>query len=225
LDQITGEKPVSDRAAIFGRIRAALEPIKERTPLPDFEAASVIAESRVADGAGWVDFQRNFEAVNGTFLRTIDDLIRCLRNEKATRGYFDPALPAHLRTRLQDEFELVSEIDRNAIDDIPFGISAAKAVIAETGTLILEDRLIADRLGALSPWAHVAVVPPSQVYPTVIGAVQDLGDDPNIIWVTGPSKTADVEGILIEGVHGPGLQAVLVGEEPVEPPQAARPVA
>ena len=36
--------------------------------------------------------------------------------------------------------------------------------------------------------------------------------DPNIIWVTGPSKTADVEGILIEGVHGPGIQiALLVG--------------
>jgi L-lactate dehydrogenase complex protein LldG len=35
-------------------------------------------------------------------------------------------------------------------------------------------------------------------------------EDPNVIWVTGPSKTADVEGILIEGVHGPGEQAVLL---------------
>jgi len=36
--------------------------------------------------------------------------------------------------------------------------------------------------------------------------VTSLGTDPNVIWVTGPSKTADVEGILIEGVHGPGEQ-------------------
>ena len=41
-------------------------------------------------------------------------------------------------------------------------------------------------------------------------AVAALGDDPNIIWCTGPSKTADVEGILIEGVHGPGVQIALV---------------
>jgi L-lactate utilization protein LutC len=33
---------------------------------------------------------------------------------------------------------------------------------------------------------------------------------PNIIWCTGPSKTADVEGILIEGVHGPGEQIALL---------------
>ena len=37
-----------------------------------------------------------------------------------------------------------------------------------------------------------------------------LGDDPNTIWVTGPSKTADVEGILIQGVHGPGIQIALI---------------
>jgi L-lactate dehydrogenase complex protein LldG len=37
-----------------------------------------------------------------------------------------------------------------------------------------------------------------------------LGSDPNIIWCTGPSKTADVEGILIEGVHGPGVQIALL---------------
>ena len=41
-------------------------------------------------------------------------------------------------------------------------------------------------------------------------AVAALGNDRNVIWCTGPSKTADVEGILIEGVHGPGAQITLV---------------
>ena len=43
-----------------------------------------------------------------------------------------------------------------------------------------------------------------------IGDVAIYQPDPNIIWVTGPSKTADVEGILIEGVHGPGIQIALL---------------
>ena len=41
-------------------------------------------------------------------------------------------------------------------------------------------------------------------------AIAAFGDSPNIIWCTGPSKTADVEGILIEGVHGPGEQIALL---------------
>ena len=39
--------------------------------------------------------------------------------------------------------------------------------------------------------------------------VAALGPSRNILWATGPSKTADVEGILIEGVHGPGEQVAL----------------
>ena len=51
-----------------------------------------------------------------------------------------------------------------------------------------------------------------QIFRDIPSALAALPADPNVIWVTGPSKTADVEGILIEGVHGPGRQiALLVG--------------
>ncbi len=57
---------------------------------------------------------------------------------------------------------------------------------------------------------HVAVLDKTGIHRTIADALTAMGDTPNIIWVTGPSKTADVEGILIEGVHGPGEQIVLV---------------
>jgi len=57
---------------------------------------------------------------------------------------------------------------------------------------------------------HIAVVERTTIFADIPHAVAGLGSDPNIVWITGPSKTADVEGILIEGVHGPGQQIALV---------------
>jgi L-lactate dehydrogenase complex protein LldG len=76
----------------------------------------------------------------------------------------------------------------------------------------LDDERTSRRLAALSPWVHVAVFQRSEIQRTIPDALITLGNCPNIIWATGPSKTADVEGILIEGVHGPGEQiAFLLG--------------
>ena len=66
------------------------------------------------------------------------------------------------------------------------------------------------RLAALAPWHHIALVSRAEIHRTIADALAAMPDDPNLIWVTGPSKTADVEGILIQGVHGPGAQACLI---------------
>ncbi|MEQ1843619.1 MAG: LUD domain-containing protein, partial [Verrucomicrobiales bacterium] len=63
-----------------------------------------------------------------------------------------------------------------------------------------------DRLAALTPWVHVAVLDPRTIAPSIPAAIGQFGESVNLLWVTGPSRTADVEGILIEGVHGPGVQ-------------------
>jgi L-lactate dehydrogenase complex protein LldG len=67
-----------------------------------------------------------------------------------------------------------------------------------------------DRLAALSPWLHVAVLSEAEIIRSIPEAIARFDKAPNIIWITGPSKTADVEGILIQGVHGPGEQVALL---------------
>ena len=56
----------------------------------------------------------------------------------------------------------------------------------------------------------VRVLAPDRIHAHLGDAVAALGDDHYVIFCTGPSKTADVEGILIEGVHGPGEQVALI---------------
>ena len=100
--------------------------------------------------------------------------------------------------------------DRARYDDYQFGITRATGAIAESGSLIIDDLNTSHRLAALSPWVHVGVLRISEIHRSIPEAIAALGESPNVIWCTGPSKTADVEGILIEGVHGPGEQIALL---------------
>jgi L-lactate dehydrogenase complex protein LldG len=76
--------------------------------------------------------------------------------------------------------------------------------------VILGDATTSRRLSTIAPWVHVAVLRRADIRRTIAEAIGGLGDDPYVVWCTGPSKTADVEGILISGVHGPGEQVVLL---------------
>lgn len=204
---------MNDRERIFSAIREALAPIEEPAARPDLDPAQWRSEKKLSGGGTWDDFTRNFEAVNGKVLTSFDALAELLGNENATEGYADPALRPLFPEAFSKRLTLHDRIDRSAIDRYAFGITKAHAAIAETGTLMLRDTETPDRLGALAPWVHIAVVDRNTLFDTVAAAIADLGDDPNTIWVTGPSKTADVEGILIEGVHGPGVQVCLLPDE------------
>jgi L-lactate dehydrogenase complex protein LldG len=96
------------------------------------------------------------------------------------------------------------------------GLTAAQWAIAETGTLVLESTDERHRLASLLPELHVALVPCSRLLPTLGDAFARLhtpGGDPNartLTFVTGPSRTADIELELVVGVHGPKHLHVLL---------------
>ena len=200
----------SDRETILSRVKAALAPIPQRAALPNWESELVIM--RQARGAvdAWTLFAERMKGVNGTPLTNVADLVALLEKNNWTHGYCDPALWPQLSSSFPTTIKVETTFDRSRVDDYQFGITRAAGAIAETGTVILTEAATSRRLAALTPWVHVAVLARENIYIDVPQAVAALPKDANIIWCTGPSKTADVEGILIEGVHGPGIQVALL---------------
>jgi L-lactate dehydrogenase complex protein LldG len=198
-----------DRELTFERIRRALSGRGERAARPNYADELTVAERVLAQKSLMEAFAERLTRVRGLLFSDPSALGRWLFERGATRGYVDPALLGLLAPSFSQQFRLETELDRLRIDDYDFGITRAVGAIAETGTVVLNDQTTSRRLGALAPWIHIAVVEESTLFRDVAQAIRALGDDPNVIWCTGPSKTADVEGILIEGVHGPGEQGVL----------------
>ena len=204
------------RAGIFARVRDALAHLPEKHALPEY-ASDVVLSRGAGDvrtpAAAVTRLRERMEAVRGRVFTDGRSLGAWLVERGAMRGYCDPALLDVVTGALggfADRIALETALDRARIDDYQFGITRAAGAIAETGSLILDDTTTSRRLAALAPWIHVAVLAPAQIYPHIPAALAALNRDPYIIFCTGPSKTADVEGILIEGVHGPGEQAALI---------------
>ena len=202
---------MDSRASIFAKIESANSALKEKAAYPDYDLTLMHSAPRLAGSDLWEIFTRNFSAVNGKPMTSISQLVDFLKANHQLHGYCDPALYDAIGSQLAAAgFTVETEYDRARYDDYQFGITRATGAIAETGSVILDDDRTSHRLAALSPWVHVAVVERHEIHRTMPDAIAAFGNSPNIIWCTGPSKTADVEGILIEGVHGPGEQIALL---------------
>lgn len=100
------------------------------------------------------------------------------------------------------------------------GITMAQAAIAETGTLVLESSCERHRLVSLVPPIHIAIVNAEDLCPTLNEALKRVRGQtatemsPAITFITGPSRTADIELTLTIGVHGPKELYVIVNEGP-----------
>ena len=197
------------REQILSRVKSALAPLPKRAAYPEY-ASDVAAMKTLLDGKEKAEvFSQRIKLVNGLALSSPTDLAAWLKERGHLRGYCDPQVWPALTPHFAG-IEVETAFDRTRVDDYAFGITRAAGAIAETGTVILNDAGTARRLGALAPWVHIAVVPREKIFSFIAEAAAALGSDPNVIWCTGPSKTADVEGILIEGVHGPGAQIALL---------------
>ena len=203
---------MNTRETLLQRVRTATEALPNRTPLPPAEAVAALG-SRLIPTAEMQEavveaFCARWREASGVLLRSVAELEAFLQAEGAAVGYADPAALALLGVESLPGAATVYE--RAQVDTLQFGVTVAFGGIAESGTVMLTDRGTSNRLAALAPWVHIAIVRKDRIHRSLTDAIASFDDDPSIVFVTGPSKTADIEGILIEGVHGPGRQAALL---------------
>ena len=116
---------------------------------------------------------------------------------------------AGVRSGITDREEL-----RELCATVDVGITSVDYALADTGTLVILASPQEARMISLLPPAHIAVVPRARIL-TGLDELFSLLPNPaestsSMVLITGPSRTADIEQILVRGVHGPGLLSVVV---------------
>ncbi len=221
-----------DRAQVLAAIRASLPhahlPMARATLPPR-------RKSGQGDPAQLVnDFVRELEAVGGVGHIARDDeaaieIVMELLNESEGRELLawddadlgvrglGEALRAGGYTRLMIDLPHEPEARRAHLLELErasAGITGASAGLADTGSLALVTSASRPRLASLLPPTHIALVHTSQLYPDMssfLNARADLFHDAsNLVLVTGPSRTADIELTLTRGVHGPKFLHVIL---------------
>jgi len=110
---------------------------------------------------------------------------------------------------------------RVAVDADQVGISGCFCAIAETGTLLLLSGPDTPASVSLLPETHIAVVPVARIVATMEDAFALLrAERPGILpravnFISGPSRTGDIEQTIVLGAHGPcRVHLILSGDQP-----------
>jgi len=100
------------------------------------------------------------------------------------------------------------------------GFTVARSGIAATGTLVLAPDAGTPRTVSLVPPLHVALVYASTLHADLHAAMHSegwsTGMPTNLVLVSGPSKTSDIQQTLAYGAHGPAVLWVVIVDDGME---------
>ena len=223
----TGQSAVHARNGMLARIRehlAASPPVAggHHKPLAHTQAGQIkepAADIRLIDL-----FREALEAVNGncTIVRDEAAAAVSLRQVIELHGLrrvaiSDSPLVERLTRPVEGSVELLRDAEPALLFDCDAGITSAQWAIAETGTLVLESKSERHRLVSLVPPVHIALVAADRIRRTmgeVLHAVSNSGElSRTVTFITGPSRTSDIELTLAIGVHGPAKLHVILIED------------
>jgi len=202
------------RSAILSRLRAA-ESHGLMPPIRDVAVQSAAPRTVDESLARFLDELRALGVT--TYVEPTADAVRArvlsIVGSRAALAWDDRCLPYDVGRALTSAARGDSPRAMQAAAAI--GVTGCAAAIAETGTLALMTGEGKPRSASLLPPVHLAVVQRADL---VWGATEffermghEVASSACCTFVTGPSRTADIELTLTIGVHGPGEVLVVVG--------------
>ena len=201
------------------------EPAREEAPAPrapaSLEDALEDATERIAR------FREELELIGASSTlvygehEALTALVGIVRRIGAKRvAVSDDPLAVDLARRIEGIEVAGPDGDRELLFEAELGLTSARWGIADTATLVLESAAEKNRLVSLVPPVHVALLDTARLLPNLGELLAVLeGDDPRsmsraITFITGPSRTADIELTMVVGVHGPReLHVILLRRE------------
>ena len=111
-----------------------------------------------------------------------------------------------------------TDFDKNTLESCDAGITSCESLVAQTGSILVSSATSGGRALSILPHVHVVVATIDQIVATLADALHAAtahreGHLPSMLsFITGPSRTGDIERILVLGAHGPKeLILILVG--------------
>jgi L-lactate dehydrogenase complex protein LldG len=194
------------------------------TPFPEVDHATLLNSFvREAQAAGSEIYQ---PATHADVLEILTDLVKQAGQQAIT--WADEDLP------IKDIRELlfragvtrhVPDLARDPLlrcqqwhnlDNVRVGITGTLGGLADTGSIIVASGRHRSRAASLLPETHIALLSADRLYPTMQAffarhSAQELTEQAsNLVFITGPSRTADIEMIITRGVHGPKRLCVVL---------------
>jgi|ERR1051325_311420 L-lactate dehydrogenase complex protein LldG len=212
------------RSRILDRVKAAMKQQAPRMelhgePKPWFSEVPRDAETMIGR------FQQELEMLKGEFLRAANA-------EDASRKLRDFFAGNHIKRIAASDEPLLRQLllgtDARwigpqseagaSLEGFDIGITRADALAAGTGTILLTSRSGSGRALSVLPPIHLVVAKKEELVADLAEGIQTWQGKyganwpSNVYLITGPSRTADIEKILVLGAHGPKrLVTLLLG--------------
>jgi L-lactate dehydrogenase complex protein LldG len=203
------------RAAIFSRIREA----QKRPPEPTSAELDEVRQYLASHAAGprpdigtdlVARFRQQAERTSQTLdaVNSLDEVPAAAARYLAGLGLPAQAIAWKTLDGLPWQTSGLAVEFRKPVNEDLVGVTGCFCAVAETGTLMLLSSPDTFSSAALLPETHIAVVPVSRIVPAIEDAFAlakaERGELPRATnFISGPSRTGDIEQTIVLGAHGP----------------------